>query len=235
MQWEIPPRPAELAESRLIDAILNGTFPINSTLPAERELAAQLGVTRPTLREALQRLSRDGWVEIHHGRSTRVRDYWREGNLAILGTISRHQESLPQDFVANLLQVRLVMAPTYARQSFERSQEAMTQLLETLVNLPDEVDAFAHADWELHYAMTVLSGNPVFTLILNGFRDLYLAMAQRYFDIPQARQHSRKYYQGLLDAARVSQPARAEALTQRVMEDSLQYWQIATQSHGGDK
>src|SRR5512136_2779504 len=54
-QWEAPARPAELAETRLISAILDGTFPINSNLPAERELATKLGVTRPTLREALQR------------------------------------------------------------------------------------------------------------------------------------------------------------------------------------
>ena len=70
MDWELPLRPAELAENRLIDAIVDGDFPINATLPPERELAQQLGVTRPTLREALQRLARDGWIEIHHGRRT---------------------------------------------------------------------------------------------------------------------------------------------------------------------
>ena len=76
MNWELPLRPAERVENRLIQAIVGGEFPINSTLPPERELARRLGVTRPTLREALQRLARDGWIEIHHGKSTRVRDYW---------------------------------------------------------------------------------------------------------------------------------------------------------------
>ena len=37
--WEIQPKPAELAENRLVEAILDGTFPINSSLPPERELA----------------------------------------------------------------------------------------------------------------------------------------------------------------------------------------------------
>jgi GntR family transcriptional regulator, negative regulator for fad regulon and positive regulator of fabA len=102
--WQPTPKPAEQAEERLVAAILDGTFPIDSNLPAERELCARLGVTRPTLREALQRLSRDGWIEIHHGRPTRVRDYWREGNLAILSAIAAHRAQLPHEFVANLLQ-----------------------------------------------------------------------------------------------------------------------------------
>ena len=113
MHWKALQRPAELAENRLINAIVDGEFPINSTLPPERELAQRLGVTRPTLREALQRLARDGWIEIHHGKSTRVRDYWHEGNLAVLGTIARHQDHLPPDFVPNLLQVRELLAPAY--------------------------------------------------------------------------------------------------------------------------
>ena len=85
--WTVPEKPAQLCENRLVAAILDGTFPVNSNLPAERDLATRLGVTRPTLREVLQRLARDGWLEIHHGRATRVRDYWREGNLVVLSSV----------------------------------------------------------------------------------------------------------------------------------------------------
>lgn len=53
-------RPAEQAERQLIQEILNGVFPADSALPPERALAGMLGVTRPTLREVLQRLARDG-------------------------------------------------------------------------------------------------------------------------------------------------------------------------------
>ncbi|TLM97514.1 GntR family transcriptional regulator, partial [bacterium] len=51
MNWDLPKKPAELSERRLIDAILTGQYPIDSNLPAERELSVILGVTRPTLRE----------------------------------------------------------------------------------------------------------------------------------------------------------------------------------------
>lgn len=224
MNWELLPRPAELIEQRLINAIVDGDFPINSSLPPERELAQQLGVTRPTLREALQRLARDGWIEIHHGRSTRVRDYWHEGNLAVLGTIARYQDHLPPDFVPNLLQVRELLAPAYARLAVKRSAKSLVKFLAGYADLIDTPDAFAQADWALHHTLTVESGNPIFTLILNGFKELYPQMGSIYFTPPKARARSRLFYADLLAAAQARDPDRAEAITREMMRNSIELW-----------
>ena len=224
MNWELPLRPAELVENRLINAIVDGEFPINSLLPPERELAHRLGVTRPTLREALQRLARDGWIEIHHGKSTRVRDYWHEGNLAVLGTIARFQDHVPPDFVPNLLQVRELLAPAYARLAVKRSAKNLVKFLAGYQNLVDAPDAFAKADWELHQHLTIESGNPIFTLILNGFQELYPQMGSMYFALPKARARSRKFYADLRTAAQARDPNRAEEITRAVMQDSIDLW-----------
>jgi GntR family negative regulator for fad regulon and positive regulator of fabA len=224
MDWELPLRPAELVENRLINAIIDGEFPINSTLPPERELARRLGVTRPTLREALQRLARDGWIEIHHGRSTRVRDYWHEGNLAVLSTMARHQDHVPPDFVPNLLQVRELLAPAYARLAVKHAAKRLVKMLEGYQALIDTPDAFAKADWELHRYLTIESGNPIFTLILNGFKDLYPQMGQLYFTRSKARARSRKFYADLRAAAQAHDANRAETVTREVMQDSIDLW-----------
>jgi GntR family transcriptional regulator, negative regulator for fad regulon and positive regulator of fabA len=224
MNWELSPRPAELVEQRLINAIVDGDFPINSMLPPERELAQRLGVTRPTLREALQRLARDGWIEIHHGKSTRVRDYWHEGNLAVLGTIARFQDHVPSDFVPNLLQVRELLAPAYARLAVKRSARSLVKFLDDYQDLIDTPDAFAAADWKLHHYLTVESGNPIFTLILNGFKELYPQMGSIYFALPKARVRSRKFYADLRAAAQARDPNQAEDITRKVMRDSIDLW-----------
>ena len=224
MNWELPPRPAELVENRLINAIVDGDFPINSTLPPERELAQRLGVTRPTLREALQRLARDGWIEIHHGKSTRVRNYWHEGNLAVLSTIARFQDHVPPDFVPNLLHVRELLAPAYARLAVKRSAKNLVKFLDGYQELIDAPDAFAAADWELHRYLTIESGNPIFTLILNGFKELYPQMGSVYFAPPKARARSRKFYADLRVAAQARDPNRAEVITREVMQDSIALW-----------
>jgi GntR family negative regulator for fad regulon and positive regulator of fabA len=213
-----------VTERRLLQAVLNGEFPAGSTLPGERELAAQLGVTRPTLREVLQRLAQDGWFDIQQGKPTRVRDYWREGNLNVLSALVRHSERLPDDFVPNLLAVRLSMAPVYARAAVEREPDQVVALLTGYPDLEDSSARFARADWELHRGLTLASGNPIYTLILNGFADFYVQMARLYFAQAQAREASRAWYIDLLAVARSGDAEAAERRTHQAMQESIDLW-----------
>ena len=223
--WQPIRKAAEIIEDRLIEAVLDGTFPINSHLPGERELAESLGVTRPTLREALQRLARDGWLEIHHGKPTRVRDYWKEGRLGVLNTLSEHPDKLPGNFIPNLLNVRLAMAPMYTALAVSNASGDVVSLLEGRSNLNHAPGEFAKFDWTLQHTLTLLSENPVFIMILNGFEDMYLNLAPFYFSIPAAREHSLIYYENLAGAARKNDVFGAKSITEEVMRDSLNFWQ----------
>ena len=225
MDWQPPQKPAEIAESRLLAAILSGRFPINGTLPAERELAVQIGVTRPTLREVLQRMARDGWLDIQHGKPTRVRDYWREGNLGVLAALAQSPAHPLPDFITYLLELRILLAPAYARQALEQAPSAIAALLEDHASLPDDPSAFARFDWDLHIGLTRLARNPVFQLLYNGFHDLSVLMGEHYFAFPECRQSSRRFYAALLVCARGGDAAGAEVLVRRVMEESLALWQ----------
>lgn len=225
LNWQTVKKPAEIAETRLIKAILEGAFPINSHLPGERELAESLGVTRPTLREALQRLQRDGWVEIHQGKPTRVRDYWEEGSLGVLNSLASYPDHLPDRFIPDLLTVRLAMAPTYTAMAVENAPDKIIHLLEERHALQDDPQAYARFDWQVHHVLTRLSKNTVFVMILNGFKDLYLHLAPFYFSIASARQHSMHYYQDLSQASSNPDPNQARILTDMVMRESMIFWQ----------
>ena len=148
MDWQTLQKPAEMAESRLLDAILSGHFPINSSLPGERDLADLVGVTRPTLREELQRLARDGWLDIQHGKPTRVRNYWQEGGLAVLAVLAQTSAGQLPDFVTHLLEFRILVAPAYTRQAIEVAPEEVVALLEAYPHLEENPSAFARADWQ---------------------------------------------------------------------------------------
>ena len=222
--WKPIKKPAEIAENRLIDSILNGSFPINTKLPAERELSQALGVTRPTLREVLQRLARDGWLEIQQGKATRVRNIWKEGKLGVLNTLSGHLEHLPENFVLNLLDARLAMAPTYTALAVSKAPEDVEQLLDDRNSLDGSPMDFAMFDWTLQHEITILSQNPVFVMILNGFEDMYQNFAPHYFSIPAARQKSREYYHNLAIAAHNNDNITAKTLTEAIMRDSLAFW-----------
>lgn len=219
------PKPAEIAETQLLEAILDGSFPINSNLPGERDLAAQIGITRPTLREALQRLARDGWLDIQQGKSTRVRDYWSEGSLAVLATLAQSPAHQSPDFVAYLMEIRLLLAPAYTRQALAQSSAEISTFLSRADQLDKAPAAFASFDWQLHNLLTQLASNPVFRLLLNSFERLYSVMGERYFSFDECRQHSRDFYAALLTCIESDKICDAEALTRQTMQESLDLWQ----------
>jgi len=227
MNFTAPPKPAEFTENQIIDAILSGQIPIGSNLPPERELANQTGVTRPTLREALQRMARDGWLEIRQGKPTRVRDYWVEGNLGVLGAIARRSDNLPPNFVPDLLYVRMLMAPAYTQLAVEHNSNMVIAALEGYESLDDITQAYAVFDWRLHHQLTIASTNPIFTLIINGFRELYQPMACLYFKTEGARAHSLSFYSRLHKATLETDGYKAEAITREIMLESIQIWRLA--------
>lgn len=224
ISWKPILKPGQLTESRLIRAFLDGTFPINSHLPGERELAELLGVTRPTLREALQRLERDGFVEIQHGKPTRVRDFWIEGNLGVTIALAQYQDPLPQDFIANLFSVRVLLAPTYTSAAITRAPQELIPFLQSAENLPEVAQSFSSYDWELHWRLTVNSGNAFFTHFMNSVRGLYEMIGIPYFSHQQTRDHSRSFYRRLLACARDGDGEQAGELAKRIMQESATLW-----------
>jgi GntR family transcriptional regulator, negative regulator for fad regulon and positive regulator of fabA len=227
-----PAKPREHAEGLLLEAILDGTYPFGSPLPGERDLAAQLGVTRPTLREVIQRLARDGWLTVSQGKQTVVNNFWEEGGLNVLSKLVEHQSHLPPHFVTRLLEVRLLLAPAYTRAAIEVAGNELAVYLEQASALEDVAGAYAQFDWLLHRLLTIRSQNPIFTLILNGFRDFYGDIGRLYFDVPETRHHSARYYADLHLAAIDQDPLRAELLCYEAMVTSIELWhQVSRGSH----
>lgn len=226
--WQPPQKPGEITEARLIRAILNATFPVNSSLPGERELAELLGVTRPTLREALQRLERDGWLEIRHGKPTRVRDFWKEGNFGVSIALARHMDPLPTDYAVHLLDVRVLLCPSYTRQAIEKDGGKIAAFLAQAESLNQKPATYSEYDWELHWRLTISSGNPFFTHFINSVHGLYDLLGVRYFDHEITRRHSAEFYRLLKPIAEEGNGEEAQKLAQRVMSESLALWKEIT-------
>lgn len=220
-----PRRPVEQAEAALVRAVVGGDFAIGSTLPGERDLAAQLGVTRPTLREALRRLEQDGWLAVHQGRATQVQDFWREGSLNVLNSLLAVSDTVPQRLVTQLLEAHLGFAALYTEAAVQRAPEVVRTLLAPAVALPERAAAFAAFEWQLRHGLTLASGNPIYTMTLNGFAGFYRVLGRLYFDRAAARAISRRFYADLLDAARPANSRAVADLSARVAREVLACWQ----------
>jgi len=220
----IPMRPSAYVEHQLVTALLDGTYPPGSTLPNERALAAQLGVTRPTLREVLQRLSREGWIRIQHGKPSRVRDYWTKGGLSLLGTLAEHARFIPDNAIRHLLEVRVLFMPAAAARAAVAAPEAMAACLDTDGGLADDAPTYATFDWQWQVQATRSSGNPFFPLILNDFAAVFKQAGLRYFNEPSARAASRTFYRALRDAISAG-GSSIEELVAAAMHESIAIWQ----------
>lgn len=79
------------AQQLLLSLIDDGTYQPGEQLPSEIDLAAQLGISRPTLREALLRLEQQGVISRRHGVGTFISSHTPilESGLQVLESVDR--------------------------------------------------------------------------------------------------------------------------------------------------
>lgn len=138
--------PAGFAEKYIIESIWNGRFPPGSILPAERELSELIGVTRTTLREVLQRLARDGWLTIQHGKPTKVNQFMETSGLHILDTLMTLDADNAPSIVEDLLAARSNISPIFMRYAFKLNKDGSEKTLKRVI---DSCEALERAvSWE---------------------------------------------------------------------------------------
>ena len=215
---------ADRVEKELVKRIIAGKYPVGGNLPAERDLSQLLGVSRPTVREALQNMERDGWVAIRKGQPATVQNYRETGNLGALVQMIRHGEDLSPEFVVYFLELRCLLAPAWTREAVSAHPARVVAELVAADVRTDLPGAFAELDFQIQKSLARIHGNPLYLMLLNSFDELFRALGARYFFYAENREHSRLYYANLLSAAMAKSPDEAERLTEAAMMDSVERW-----------
>ncbi|NEW36746.1 FadR family transcriptional regulator [Nocardia cyriacigeorgica] len=99
---------------QIADDVLSGELAPGTALPSERQLAERLGVSRPAVREALQRLSAAGLVAVRQGDATTVLDYRRGAGLEVLPRLLVRAGALDPAVARSILEARLHNGPKVA-------------------------------------------------------------------------------------------------------------------------
>ncbi|KZZ84819.1 GntR family transcriptional regulator [Bacillus sp. SJS] len=218
-------RASDFVEKELVQSILAHKLLPHTSLKPERELASIYGVGRPAVREAIQRMERDGWVTLRKGMPPTVNDIWQHGNLMTIASLLKSYENIPREWISYMLELRISLTPAYIRDAVETNRAEAAALLIKADTLKHAAEDFAEFDWELQRGMARLSSNPIYLLIINSFTDCYIAMAVQYFDEENHRIASRKYYTDLLEAVLAGSSREAEAIARKMMQDSLVLWE----------
>jgi GntR family transcriptional repressor for pyruvate dehydrogenase complex len=145
-------------------ALLDGTWPAGTRLPAERVLAETYGVARNTVREATQRLAARGLLQSRRGAGVFVTEQLRSGIASPWRQLVADHPALRED----ILEFRRVLEGATA---YFAALRADTQDLRRIRALLDQLErargrddkqAEADADARLHEAIALASHNTMF-------------------------------------------------------------------------
>jgi GntR family transcriptional repressor for pyruvate dehydrogenase complex len=137
----------------LRDQLLEGTIRSGDRLVPERDLAAQLGVSRPIVREALRALSMMGAVEIQ----SRVGTIVRQPDVSVLGDFFAYSLAQQNGAIEDVMQARIAIECQAVRLACQRSTtfdfnslgHALAQIEATI----DDPVKGSVADHEFHTAL----------------------------------------------------------------------------------
>src|SRR6478752_315960 len=125
---------------QVLAEVVDGGLEAGEALPSERRLAEVLGVSRPAVREALQRLSQARLVEVRHGGSTTVRDFRRFGGLDLLPRLLVRDGVLDAGVARSILQARQAIAPAVAAEAAETAGAAASAALDEAATAIEQAD-----------------------------------------------------------------------------------------------
>ena len=204
-------------ERELIKGILNQEFPKGTSLDGVRELAVRFGVSRLVVHEALHRLADTGWISLQKRRPPIINNYLQTGDINILGSIAKNGDHFPLEIIGQLLEFRTVIVPAYTRKAIQNDNAMVISCLAKARKLNDDPIAIAKFDWELQTTLAALSGNCIYTLILNSFSALYFKTCQPFFANKAYREIVLRYYQKLTHAAINDDADEAAEVTRQAM------------------
>jgi len=149
------PRISDAIAATLERRILEGSLKPGDRLPPERELAVDLGVSRPSLREAIQKLASKGMVTSRQGGGTYVTDALESSFSDPWQDMMGKHPNLRED----MLEFRRMLEGQAAEWAAERATDADLQRLEQSFNAlmaafeSDDAQKRSDADIAFHQAI----------------------------------------------------------------------------------
>jgi len=201
------PKAADVLADSLREQILEGRLRVGSVLPNERELSAQAGLSRASVREALRILEVEGLIATRTGRNG--------GSEIIRPSVATIERSIGifirgQNIrLESVLQVREAIEPHAARlAALHRSDEDLASLQashDRLLRDIDDVPAFLRANLDWHVGVVLASHNELLSAFVSAFaQTVFLASDLQGFSPPEIRRTVAQAHQSVMDAIRAS-------------------------------
>jgi DNA-binding FadR family transcriptional regulator len=192
--------------------VLRGDVAVGEALPSERRLAEVLGVSRPSVREALKRLGHAGLVDIRQGDTTTVRDFRRHAGMDLLPHLLMSRGTVDLPTARSVMETRLHVGPFVARLAAERGGAALAaDLTAALDELAEQTDPVARQYAALAFWDVVVDGahSIALRLMYNSLRASYEPVIEAMSVVMDAEVSNHAAYRTLARAITAGRPAAA--------------------------
>lgn len=208
----------EVAE-QIQKLVTDGTLKPGDRLPSERELAAQFGVGRSSLRDAIRTLEVMGVVESRHGAGTVIRDLDTDALVVPLASALLRKREL----VSELLEVRMMIEPGLAaRAAKNATPEEIAKMEEILARQRQKVRRGVQPieeDSEFHAALMLAARNSVVLRVMDVLMDLLRESRAKSLQTPGRLEKSYAGHVRILRAIKKRDGAAAEAAVRRHLDE----------------
>lgn len=206
---------------QLATAIRLGVYPFGSALPAERELAERMGVSRATLREAIAGLRQAGMVSTTRGRGGGTVISYRPEAPAKGGSpglVDRKEELLDS------LTFRRIVEPGACYVAASRTLPSAERVLLTrsLAEVDSAEDAAAHrqADSRLHLAIASVAASPMTIRSVTEVQACLHDMLQAIPVLEVNIEHSTLQHRTIVKAILAGEPTKARRAMEQHCDDT---------------
>lgn len=207
------------------ESVLNGSLKPGDQLPAERDLAQRLGVSRTAVREAVKTLREKGLVEAYSGRGTFITNGTSQAARQSFDLMVKigQQEGSP-----HLAELRLILEPGIAAIAAERAEEedlsAMREAVAVMDRSQKDPDPFIEADLDFHLALAEAAANPLILSLIDSIVGLLREQRLRIFNVAGGPQRGQFHHKRILAAVESRDPEMAReamrAHLEQVRDDS---------------
>ncbi len=205
---------------QVLGEVMDGGLVAGDQLPSERQLAEVLGVSRPAVREALQRMAQARLVEVRHGGGATVRDFRKYGGLDLLPHLLVTDTGVDPTVARSVVEARTSIGPGIAGLAAERGGPTLATALGDVVGrLGATTDPVTWQELALEFWDVVVDGadSIVFRLLYNGLRAAYEPVLPVLAPALVAEVGQVDPYRLLAAAITAGDPATARAAAERVL------------------
>ncbi len=220
LQTVEPQRLYRQIAGQLRTLIGQGEFAAGSRLPAERDLARQLGVSRPSVREALIAMEVEGWVEVRTGSGVYVLDR----SARPKGQPAVSTEWGPLELIRARRVVEGEIASMVAALAKRKDLDAMRKAIDAMKSDAQRGVLPIEGDRAFHTAIVEACGNTVLIETVQGFWDsrrgpLFERLVG-YFETMKSWQSAIDEHEAIFAAIRARDSAAARAAMHAHMDKS---------------